>query len=121
MRSSSSLSLLSLLVILPACGPTTREDAHNLATRAACDYYEDCEEIGSGEGKEFQDRKECEVKSRDFFQGAWRANNCAAINEKGLETCLERIRTTSCTSGTDFFNTTFIICGAGAVCQDAEN
>jgi hypothetical protein len=121
MRISSSLSLLSLLVLLPACGPTTREDAQRKATDAACDYYEECEEIGSGEGKEYQDRNECEVKSRDFFQATWTSNNCPAINEKGLETCLDRIRTTSCTSGSDFFNTAFIICGSGSVCQDAED
>ncbi|HEX8820962.1 MAG TPA: DUF6184 family natural product biosynthesis lipoprotein [Archangium sp.] len=121
MRISSSLSLLSLLLLLPACGPTTREDAQGEATEAACDYYEECEEIGSGEGREFQDRNECEVKSRDFFQARWTADNCPAINEKGLETCLERIRITSCSSGTDFFNTTFIICGAGSVCQDVQD
>ncbi|HYO64518.1 MAG TPA: DUF6184 family natural product biosynthesis lipoprotein [Archangium sp.] len=121
MRISSPLSLLSLLLLLPACGPTTRADAHAQATRAACDYYAGCEEIGSGEGMEFQDRSECEVKTRDYFQGAWTSNNCPAINEKGLDTCLERIRTTSCTSGTDFFNTVFIVCGSGSVCQEAED
>jgi len=121
MRISSSLSLLSLLLLLPACGPTTREDAQRQATDSACDYYDECEEIGSGEGKEFEDRSECEVKSRDFFQAAWTADNCPAINEKGLETCLERIRTTSCSSGTDFFNTAFLVCGSGSVCQDAQD
>jgi hypothetical protein len=121
MRISPSLSLLSLVLVLPACGPTTRADAQGEATRAACDYYAGCKEIGSGEGQEFQDRAECEVKTRDFFQGAWTANNCEAINEKGLDTCLERIRTTSCSSGTDFFNTVFIVCGSGSVCQDAED
>lgn len=119
MRISSTLSLLSLLLVLPACGPTSREDAQDKATDAACDYYEDCDKIGSG--KDFQDRKECEVKVRDFFQSAWTANNCPAINEKGLDTCLDRIRSTSCSSGTDFFNTAFIVCGAGSVCQDAPN
>ena len=121
MRSSSSLSLLSLLLLLPACGPTTRADAQDRATRATCDYYEDCEEIGSGEGKQFEDRAECEVKIRDFFQAAWTSNNCAAINEKGFETCVERIRTTSCSSSADFFNTAFFVCNAGSVCQDAED
>ncbi len=121
MRLSSSLSLLSLLLVLPACGPTTRADAQAQATRAACDYYAECEEIGSGEGKEFEDRNECEVKTRDFFQASWTANNCPAINEKGLETCLERMRSTSCTSGADFFNTVFIVCGAGSVCQETED
>jgi hypothetical protein len=118
---SLPLSLLSLLLLLPACGPTTRQDAHVEATQAACDYYEECEEIGSEEGKEFEDRKECEVKARDFFQAAWTANNCPAINETGLETCLTRIRTTSWSSGADFFNTAFIVCGTGEVCQDAED
>ena len=121
MRISSSLSLLSLLALLPACGPTTREDAQGLATEAACDYYEDCEEIGSGNDKSYEDRKECEVKSRDFFQGAWTSNNCPFINKKGLETCLERIRTTSCSSTADFFNTAFIVCSAGSVCQDTDD
>ena len=121
MRISSSLSLLSLLLVLPACGPTSRTDAQVQATRAACDYYAGCKEIGSGEDMEFQDRNECEVKTRDFFQGAWTADNCAAINEKGLETCLERIRTTSCSSAADFFNTAFFVCGAGSVCEDAED
>lgn len=118
MRISSSLSLLSLLALLPACGPTSREDAQRQATWAACDYYAGCEEIGSGDGKEFQDRNECEVKSRDFFQGAWTSNNCPAINEKGLKTCLERIRSTSCSSGADFLNTALFVCGSGAVCQE---
>lgn len=118
MRTSSFLSLLSLLLVLPACGPTSRADAQAQATRAACDYYEGCEEIGSGEGMQFEDRAECEVKSRDFFQSMWTADNCPAINEKGLETCLARIRTTSCTSSTDFFNTAFFVCGAGSVCQE---
>ncbi|MFL5353246.1 DUF6184 family natural product biosynthesis lipoprotein [Archangium sp.] len=121
MRISSALSPLSLLLLVTACGPTSLEDAQRQATDAACDYYEECEEIGSGEGQQFQDRDECEVKSRDFFQAAWTANNCPAINEKGLDTCLERIRTTSCTSGSDFFNTVFIVCGTGSVCQDAED
>jgi uncharacterized protein DUF6184 len=121
MRISSSLSLLSLLVLLPACGPTSRADAQGEATRAACDYYAGCEEIGSGEGTEFEDRSECEVKTRDFFQGAWTANNCPAINEKRLDTCLERLRTTSCSSATDFFNTAFLVCSSGSVCQDTED
>jgi Family of unknown function (DUF6184) len=121
MRLSSTLSVLSLLLVLPACGPTSREDAQREATRAACDYYAGCEEIGSDEDQEFQDRNECEVKTRDFFQAAWTANNCSAINEKGLDTCLERIRTTSCTSGADFFNTVFLVCGSGSVCQEAED
>ncbi|WP_375773518.1 DUF6184 family natural product biosynthesis lipoprotein [Archangium gephyra] len=121
MRLSSSLSLLPLLLLLPACGPTSLSDAQGQATRAACDYYADCDEIGSGEGQEFQDRSECEVKTRDFFQSVWTANNCPAINEKGLDTCLERIRTTSCSSGADYFNTAFIVCGSGAICQDAED
>ncbi|MCY1077517.1 DUF6184 family natural product biosynthesis lipoprotein [Archangium lansingense] len=118
MRNASSLSLLSLLFLLPACGPTSRTDAQGQATRATCDYYAGCEEIGSGEGKEFEDRMECEVKARDFFQATWTADNCPAINETGFEKCLERIRTTSCTSGTDFFNTAFFVCGAGSICQD---
>jgi hypothetical protein len=121
MRISSSLSLLSLLVLLPACGPTSRVDAQGEATRAACDYYANCEQIGSGEDMAFQDRSECEVKIRDFFQGAWTADNCPAIDEKGLDTCVERIRTTSCSSGTDFFNTAFIVCNAGSVCEDTED
>ncbi|AKJ07108.1 hypothetical protein ATI61_11170 [Archangium gephyra] len=121
MRIAPSLSLLSLLLVLPACGPTSRADAQGEATRAACDYYAGCEEIGSDEDQEFQDRAECEVKTRDFFQGAWTANNCAAIDEKGLDTCLERIRTTSCSSGADFFNTVVFVCGSGSVCQDAED
>ncbi|OJT26984.1 hypothetical protein BO221_02985 [Archangium sp. Cb G35] len=118
MRISSSLSLLSLIALLPACGPTSREDAQGQATWAACDYYAGCEKIGSGDGKEFEDRKECEVDMRDFFQGAWTANNCPAINEKGLDTCLERIRSTSCSSTTDFLNTAFLVCGSGSVCQE---
>ncbi|ATB42855.1 hypothetical protein CYFUS_008334 [Cystobacter fuscus] len=121
MRISSSLSLLSLLLLLPACGPTTRADAQSQATRAACDYYAECEEIGSGEGKEFQDWNECEVKTRDFFQAAWTADNCPAINETGLETCLKRIPTTSCSSVADFFNTAILVCGAGSVCQDVQD
>ncbi|QRK07143.1 hypothetical protein JQX13_45040 [Archangium violaceum] len=121
MRISSSLSLLSLLLLLPACGPTSRADAQDQATDSACDYYDACEEIGSGEGKQFQDRSECEVKIRDYFQAVWTADNCPAINEKGLETCLERIRTTSCSSATDFINTALLVCGAGSVCQDVED
>ena len=121
MRSSSSLFLLSLFLLLPACGPTTRTDAQRQATQAACDYYAACEEIGSGTDQEFQDRTECEVKARDFFQGAWTEDNCPAINETALKTCLERIRTTSCTSGSDFLNTAFFICSAGEVCQDAQD
>ncbi|WNG16361.1 DUF6184 family natural product biosynthesis lipoprotein [Cystobacter fuscus] len=121
MRISSPLSVLSLLLLLPACGPTTRVDAHDQATRAACDYYADCEEIGSGEGKQFQDRNECEVKIRDFFQAAWTGDNCPAINETGLETCLKRIPTTSCSSAADFLNTALLVCRAGSVCQDVQD
>jgi len=121
MRIAPSLSLLSLFVLLPACGPTTRADAHVEAARAACDFYAGCEEIGSDEGQSYEDRAECEVKNRDFFQGAWTANNCPTIDEKGLDTCLARIRTTSCSSGADFFNTVVFVCGSGAVCQDAED
>lgn len=121
MRLSSPLSLLSLLLLVSACGPTTREDAQSQATRAACDYYADCEEIGSGEGTQFQDRNECEVKIRDFFQTTWTANNCPAINETGLETCLKRIPITSCSSATDFLNTALLVCGAGSVCQDVQD
>ncbi|OJH34502.1 DUF6184 family natural product biosynthesis lipoprotein [Cystobacter ferrugineus] len=120
MRISSSLFPLSLLLVLPACGPTSREDAQSQATRAACDYYDKCEKIGSGDGKQFQDWNECEVKTRDFFQTAWTADNCLAINETGLETCLKRIPTTGCGSATDFLNTAILVCGAGSVCQDVQ-
>lgn len=121
MRLSSSLSLLSLLFLLPACGAPTREDAQRQATEAACDYYAECELIGSGEGKQFEDRNECEVKIRDFFQGAWTTQSCPAIYEKGLDTCLDRIHSTSCSGGLDFLNTAFVVCGSDAVCQDAED
>jgi hypothetical protein len=41
MRISSTLSLLSLLLLLPACGPTTREDAHACGAGAVCQDAED--------------------------------------------------------------------------------
>lgn len=121
MRNLVSPSVLSLLLLLSACGPTTREDAQHQATEATCDYYAGCNQIGSDDGKQYQDRSECEVKIRDFFQSAWTADNCPAINDKGLDTCVKRIGSTSCSSVTDFLNTAFLICGASSVCQDAQN
>jgi hypothetical protein len=76
---------------------------------------------GDGQGAQFEDRDECEVKARDFFQGAWTENNCPSIDEDGREKCLDRIRSTSCSSGTDFLNTSFVVCGADAVCEDDED
>ncbi|MCI0572822.1 MAG: DUF6184 family natural product biosynthesis lipoprotein [Myxococcaceae bacterium] len=107
---------LSVLFLLSACGPTSVPAAQNLATEATCDWYEKCDEIGAD--KTYQDRQECEVASRNAFQDVlWPEGQCMKIDQEAFDTCLDRIRGTTCGNPLDFL-TTLSICSANNVCTE---
>ena len=104
------------------CGSTVADitdrqsDAVSAAKNQTCDSYERCGEIGAG--KSFTTRSECETDRAAFWNDRWPAADCDGhINGDKLQFCLDAIKTTSCDSFVDQFQTVYGKCAKSDVCS----
>jgi hypothetical protein len=113
----SAVVLLLAAALAPACGGVTssQADAANRATTAACDWYQMCGQIGAG--LQYQDRNDCEVKVRAYWQQAWPPATCdQKISQSALGVCLDAIHATICGNGLDVLATLGLKCPSSSVC-----
>jgi hypothetical protein len=90
------------------CGNVTdtRAAARDQATKASCDYFMRCNQIGSAAGATFPDRPSCEIQARSYWESTWPAPDCTGlIRESELSTCLNAIAGTQCGNGIAFLFT----------------
>jgi hypothetical protein len=114
---SRRIAVLALLAGL-GCGQVTDERvvARDQATKASCDYFMRCNQIGSGANATFPDRDSCNVQIRSFWENAWPVANCQGkIRQDQLSVCLSAINGTQCGNGINFL-TTLGTCSAANVC-----
>ena len=108
---------LAVLVVVASCSSSTsRESARSQATTQTCDRFSMCGLIGDGAGKTYPTTEACEIAWQANWDGAWPAADCdGKIDQAAFETCLARIRGTTCTFG-DFL-LTLGKCGKANVCH----
>lgn len=100
-------------------GAPSRTAARDAATRASCDWYAMCGEIGAG--KTFETRDSCEVQVRSSWDQAWPAADCdGKINGDQLDVCLSAIKITECGNGLDVLNTLANKCPKARICNGAS-
>ena len=105
---AKALSWLTTMALLAAagCGSVAddRVTARNQATKATCDQYQFCGDIGAG--KTYATYDACTVQWQANWDSYWPANLCQGkIDQAALHVCLSAIGGTSCTNILDFFST----------------
>ena len=110
-------AVVTVLVLGAACGGDLGQpDARDQATKASCDWYAKCGEIGSGE--QFATRDDCEVEVRAGWNSLWPYEECnGRIPPDKLELCISAIKITSCDNAFDIWNTLAVKCGKAEVCS----
>jgi hypothetical protein len=110
-------AVVAILVIGTACGGNfSQADARDRATKASCDWYEQCGEIGAN--GQFQTWDQCEVDARAFWNNAWSYEVCNdRILPEDLDSCLNAIDGTLCGNGLDWLNTIANKCNRETVCS----
>ena len=111
-----ALTALVTLAFLAGCGSDpSQEEARDQATEASCDRAERCNEIG--EGRDFADRDDCEVKAAAFWNERWSKEVCDGnMRSEDLDRCLDAIEDTSCDNIFDVGNTLENRCSRALVC-----
>jgi len=90
-----------------ACGGVTdsRESARDKATKATCDRYNTCGLIGTDTGDAYVTYDSCSTQWKANWEQRFPVATCMAINQHGLNVCLNAIAATECTSFVDFLAT----------------
>src|SRR5262245_28927994 len=110
-----ALAAFALGALAGCDGAPSRTAARDSATKASCDWYAMCGEIGAG--KTYETRDSCEVQVRSSWDQAWPAADCdGKINGDQLDVCLSAIRITECGNGLDVLNTLVNKCPKARVC-----
>jgi hypothetical protein len=106
---------LAALVALAACSSgTSRESARDQATTLTCQQFAACMEIGTG--KTYPTQSDCEIQWQGNWDKAWPAADCEGkIDQGAFETCLARIRGTTC-NAFDLL-ATLAVCSKANVCH----
>jgi hypothetical protein len=104
------------------CGGVTdsRESARDKATKATCDSYQRCGLIGTQANAAYATYDSCITVWTANWEQRWPVNTCMAINQGGLNVCLNAIAATDCTSIIDFL-ATLAKCEDVDVCQVPPN
>jgi hypothetical protein len=110
-------TVVAVVVVGAGCGGNLGQaDARDQATKASCDWYDKCGEIGSG--KRFATRDDCEVDVRAGWNSAWPYQECNdRIPRDKLDVCISAIKITTCGNGFDIWNTLVVKCGKAEVCS----
>jgi len=124
-KTTSKLKLFAMLGLAAglaagasACGGVTdsRESARDKATKATCDRYQTCGLIGADANAAYATYDSCTTVWKSNWEQRWPVNTCMAINQGGLNVCLNAIGATECTSILDFL-ATLAKCEENDVCQ----
>lgn len=113
-RRSLLFTLFAAAMSLLGCGNLSQAQARDQATTHACDWYQKCGDIGSGQ--KYENRDQCEVDVRSQFNNYWPPDQCGSVKQDDLNVCLTAIDNTVCGNGLDFFNTIFNKCSQSVVC-----
>ena len=106
--------LAALLALAGCSSGTSRESARDQATTLTCQQFATCMDIGTG--KTYPTQEDCEIQWKANWEQAWPAADCEGkIDQGAFETCLARIRGTTC-NVVDFF-ATLGVCGKANVCH----
>jgi hypothetical protein len=110
--------MLGLAVIalgVSTCGGVTdsRESARDKATKATCDRYQSCGLIGANADDAYVTYDSCATVWKANWEQWWPITTCTAINQSGLNVCMNAIGATDCTSIGDFLLTL-------AKCQEVD-
>jgi len=108
-------ALLVTAALAAGCGQVTDErvGARDQVTKASCDYYQRCGQIGSG--LMYADRESCDTQVRGLWDGAWPVGACQKIRQDQLNICVSAINGTQCNNVVNFF-TTLGTCSQANVC-----
>jgi hypothetical protein len=110
------LAILFAALVAAGCG-VSREGARDRAVTHACDRLQDCGNIGSGSGKLYSTREDCEVEQRSLWTNVWPEADCTdQISGDALDLCLQSIDRTACGFSLDIFSTGNV-CKKESVCS----
>jgi hypothetical protein len=100
------------------CGDVTnsRVIARDQATSASCDWYQMCNQIGTG--MKYDNRESCDTQVRGQWDSAWPSPACdSKINQSQLTICLNAIQSTDCSNLLDIGNTLVNKCAQSSICS----
>jgi hypothetical protein len=111
------ITILAVTLAVVGCGgvSSSQEVARDKATKASCDWYASCSEIGAG--KTYPTRADCDVNVRAGWNNAWPSAECdGKIDQAQLDVCLTSISITECANGLDVLNTLVVKCPKASIC-----
>lgn len=110
-------AVVTTLVLVAGCGGNySQAEARDQATKATCDWYDRCGEIGSG--MTYATRDDCEVDNRARWNSYWPYEDCNnRIPPEELDQCTAAIKATECGNGWDIANTFLNKCPPADVCS----
>lgn len=109
------LTILFAAFVAAGCG-VSREGARDRAVTHACDRLQDCGNIGSGSGKLYSTREDCEIKQRSFWTSVWPDKDCTdQISGDALDLCLQSIDSMACGFSLDLLS--LVNCRSENVCS----
>ena len=101
------LGLAVIAIGVSTCGGVTdsRESARDKATKGTCDRYQACGLIGPNADDTYVTYDSCMTVWKANWEQWWPITTCTAINQSGLNVCMNAIAATDCTSIGDFLLT----------------
>lgn len=98
----------------------SRETRVQYIANEACKRFDECGNIGEGDGNTYPNMDECRSDMENKFYDLWPANECSdgRIDQAAYDNCVDRAQVYSCDDNLFEFISYYNECNADDVCTD---